>query len=92
MNETFDAGRLIAAMAPLSLRAVARRLDIDPAVLCRPLTATQADRYATRLHLHPSEVWGADWSRPGRRRSTGDCNDATATATAATATDAGDPR
>jgi hypothetical protein len=64
----YDPTLLVAAMAPMSLRAVARRLDIDPAVLCRPLTATQADRYATRLGLHPVEVWGADWSRPERKR------------------------
>ena len=67
-TESFDATRLIEAMKPMSLRAVARRLQVDPAVLCRPLTAGQADRYATRLGLHPIEVWGADWSRPGRRK------------------------
>lgn len=68
MSEQFDPARLVAVVAPLSLRAVARRLAVDPAMLCRPLSATQADRYATRLGLHPVEVWGADWSRPGRRR------------------------
>ena len=66
--ERFDPGRLIEAMEPLSLRAVARRIGVDPAMLCRPLSATQADRYATQLGLHPGEVWGADWLRPGRRR------------------------
>lgn len=65
--ERFDPAPLVAAMAPMSLRAVARRLDIDPAVLCRPLSSSQADRYATRLHLHPSEVWGVRWSRPNAR-------------------------
>ena len=65
--ERFDPATLVATMAPLSLRAVARRLHVDPAVLCRPLSATQADRYATRLGLHPGEVWGADWYRPERR-------------------------
>lgn len=86
-TESFDPEALVAALAPMSKRAVARRLGVDVALLCRPLTASQADRYATRLHLHPAEVWGADWSRPGRRRSTPGCNDATATATAT-----GEPR
>lgn len=63
----FDPARLVAAMAPMSLRAVARRLEVDPAVLCRPLSAGQADRFATKLALHPIEVWGAVWSRPERR-------------------------
>lgn len=67
-EESFDPELLVATMAPLSLRAVARRIGVDPAMLCRPLSAGQADRYATRLGLHPSEVWGADWSRPERRR------------------------
>jgi hypothetical protein len=66
MGEQFDPQALVAAMGPLSLRAVARRLQVDPAILCRPLSATQADRYATRLGLHPGEVWGAQWYRPGR--------------------------
>jgi hypothetical protein len=65
--EQFEPARLVEAMEPLSLRAVARRLQVDPAMLCRPLSAIQADRYATRLGLHPSEVWGVDWLRPGRR-------------------------
>lgn len=81
MTESFDPGALVAALAPMSKRAVARRLGIDVALLCRPLSAPQADHYATRLHLHPLEVWGADWARPDRRRSTPGGNDATATAT-----------
>ena len=67
MAEQFDPSALVAVMEPMSLRAVARRLGVDPAMLCRPLSSTQADRYATRLGLHPGEVWGADWLRPGRR-------------------------
>lgn len=65
---TFSAAQLVAAMEPMSLRAVARRLGVDPALLCRPLSSSQADKYATRLNLHPAEVWGAEWSRPQRRR------------------------
>lgn len=61
MAEEFDPGRLVASMAPLSLRAVALQLHIDPAVLCRPLTVNQADRYALALGMHPSEVWGEQW-------------------------------
>lgn len=68
MVERFDPARLVAVMEPLSLRAVARRLQVDPAMLCRPLSASQADRYATMLGLHPGEVWGVDWYRPGRQR------------------------
>lgn len=43
-----------------SVRGVARRLGVDPAVLCRPITVWQADRYASKLGLHPTEVWGQD--------------------------------
>lgn len=43
-----------------TLRSVARRLNVDPAVLCRPLSAAQADRYATALGAHPGEVW-VEW-------------------------------
>lgn len=61
MPERFDPERLIAwcneRQGHATLRSVARRLDIDPAVLCRPLTANQADRYATQLGAHPAEVW-----------------------------------
>ncbi|MGD9995657.1 MAG: hypothetical protein AB7L17_04455 [Ilumatobacteraceae bacterium] len=47
-----------------SLRTVARRLGIDPAVLCRPLSLGQADTFATKLGYHPGEVWGAAYWRP----------------------------
>lgn len=60
---TFDAAALVAAMGTDSLRSVARQLNVDPALLCRPLTVNQADRYATQLGLHPSEVWGVAWWR-----------------------------
>jgi hypothetical protein len=53
---TYDASRLVDA-AGCSLRTAAARLGVDPAVLCRPLSERQADRYATALDLHPSEVW-----------------------------------
>jgi hypothetical protein len=52
------------------LRSIARRLGVDPAVLCRPLTDRQADRFAVKLGLHPGLVWGADWWRPGKGTST----------------------
>ena len=68
MSEHLDPDSLITAMSPMSKRAVARSLGVDPAVLCRPLSATQADRYATKLGLHPVEVWGVAWSRPQRRQ------------------------
>lgn len=64
---TYDAQALIAAVG-MSLRAVARRLGVDAAVLCRPLSTNQADRFATSLGLHPGEVWGADWWRPKRTK------------------------
>lgn len=54
------------AMVDEPLRSVARRLGVDPAVLCRPLTTNQADRFAIKLGLHPGLVWGADWWRPGK--------------------------
>lgn len=43
-----------------SVRAVARRLGVDPAILCRPLSIAQADRFAVALGYHPIDVWGAD--------------------------------
>lgn len=59
--ERFDATALVDWMEDrqghATLRSVARRLQVDPAVLCRPLSATQADRYATKLGAHPSEIW-----------------------------------
>ncbi|QQS25165.1 MAG: hypothetical protein IPM43_01875 [Actinomycetota bacterium] len=45
----------------LGVRPLARRLAIDPALLCRPLTDRQADAYATRLGLHPATIWGNTW-------------------------------
>lgn len=62
---TYDPAPLIAAV-DMPLRAIARRLGVDPAILCRPLTTNQADRFAIRLGLHPGQVWGADWWRPGK--------------------------
>jgi len=66
-----DPARLVEHMAPMSLRAVARRIGVDPAVLCRPLSEGQADRYCARLAVHPGEVWGADWYRPGKPAAVG---------------------
>jgi len=57
MATTWDPKALVAAMEPLSLRAVALRLHVDPAVLCRPLSDRQADRFALALGMHPVEVW-----------------------------------
>jgi hypothetical protein len=65
IEQKYDPAALIEATDSDSLRTVARRLGIDPALLCRPLSANQADRYATRLGLHPGEVWGVAWWRPG---------------------------
>lgn len=66
MAERFDPQRLVdwleARQGDASLRSVARRLQIDPAVLCRPLSAGQADRYATALGAHPGEVWPQWWA------------------------------
>jgi len=42
------------------VRSLARRLGIDPSLLCRPLTPHQADRYAVRCGFHPLELWGPD--------------------------------
>ena len=64
---SFDANVLIEYTGD-TLRGVARRLAIDPAVLCRPLTPNQADRYANKLGVHPSEIWGARWWRDPTQR------------------------
>jgi lambda repressor-like predicted transcriptional regulator len=56
-----DPAPLVEACAPMTLRAVARALNVDPAVLCRPLPWPRADRYAVRLGFHPVEVWGTDF-------------------------------
>jgi hypothetical protein len=61
----FDPAPLI-DMTGEPLRSVARRLGVDPAVLCRPLTSKQADRFAIKLGFHPGIVWGAAWWRPGK--------------------------
>lgn len=45
----------------MPLRALARRLNIDPAILTRPLTDRQADHYACQLGLHPVHIWGTTW-------------------------------
>lgn len=69
MPPTYDPQALIAILDE-PLRSVARRLDVDPAILCRPLTSRQADRFACKLGLHPGIVWGADWWRPGKNGTT----------------------
>jgi hypothetical protein len=43
------------------VRPLARRLGVDPAILCRTLSADQADRYAVAVGAHPIDVWGDDW-------------------------------
>lgn len=58
--DRLDPGPLIDASGG-ELRGLARRLGIDPAVLCRPLTPWQADRYAHAIGKHPLDVWGDDW-------------------------------
>lgn len=60
MATRLDPAPLVAATGG-NLRELARRLGIDPAVLCRPITPWQADRYATALELWPPDVWGAAW-------------------------------
>jgi hypothetical protein len=57
---TWDAQPLV-DITGHSMRDVARQLGIDPALLCRPLSDAQADKYATRLGYHPTMVWGMDW-------------------------------
>lgn len=52
---------LLVEATGMDKRAVARRLGIDAAVLCRPLSDGQADRYACALGLHPAAVWGPEW-------------------------------
>jgi hypothetical protein len=39
-------------------RQTARRLGIDPSLLCRPLSLGQVDKYCLRLGFHPMEVYG----------------------------------
>ncbi len=57
---TWDPDVLVAA-AGEPKRSVARRLGVDVANLCRPLTDRQADRYAIALGFLPWEVWGMQW-------------------------------
>lgn len=45
----------------MGVRPLARRLGVDPAVLCRPITVWQADRFARAVGRHPADVWGDDW-------------------------------
>lgn len=56
----WDPDALVVATG-MDKRAVARALRIDAAVLCRPLTDGQADRYAVALGMHPAAVWGPVW-------------------------------
>lgn len=53
----FDPAPLIEAGGG-ELRALARTLGVDPAVLCRPLTVNQADRFAIAIGKHPIDIWG----------------------------------
>lgn len=47
------------------MRGLARRLDVDPAVLCRPLTQWQADKYSVAIGVLPFDVWGDHWWQEG---------------------------
>lgn len=65
-----DPGPLVEACGG-NLRNTARRLEVDPAVLCRPIPVDRADRYATRLGFHPAEVWGTAWWAACRQQRRG---------------------
>ena len=56
----WDPAALVAAAGD-DAATVARRLGVTPAVLCRPLSDRQADRYAVALGLLPWMVWGMRW-------------------------------
>lgn len=56
----WDPAPLVAAAGD-DAATVARRLGVTPAVLCRPLSDRQADRYAVALGLLPWMVWGTRW-------------------------------
>jgi hypothetical protein len=58
--------RPLVEMHGRGLRELARTLGVDPAVLCRPLSQWQADKFAIRsMGRHPFEVWGAEaWWGP----------------------------
>lgn len=60
MSECYDPLALV-AVSGQTLRGCARQLDIDPAMFYRPWSEIQADRYATRLALHPGQVWPEWW-------------------------------
>lgn len=60
IRRTWDPGPLVEVGGGVT-RDVARQLGIAPALLCRPLSDSQADKYATRLGLHPTQVWGMTW-------------------------------
>lgn len=45
----------------MGVRPLSRRLGVDPAVLCRPISFAQADRFAVALGFHPADVWGDEW-------------------------------
>lgn len=52
---------MCAEMLGVSARQVQRWLTEDR------LTVSYADRLAIRrLGVHPSEIWGSEWARPGR--------------------------
>lgn len=56
----WDPAALVVA-AGTDAATIARRLGVTPAVLCRPLSDRQADRYAVALGLLPWMVWGMEW-------------------------------
>lgn len=60
MATKLDPAPLVAA-AGIGTRPLARRLKVDPSLLCRPLTIDQADRFAAACNLHPAEIWGDTW-------------------------------
>ncbi|HWL44206.1 MAG TPA: hypothetical protein VNQ73_14790 [Ilumatobacter sp.] len=51
----------LVAVSRLGVRGLARVLEVNPAVLCRPISAWQADRWAVRMGWLPHEVWDDDW-------------------------------
>ena len=64
---TFDPAALIAVTGN-SLRTVARRIGVDPANLCRPLSPNQADRYTGACGYRPRGL-GVGVVRLGAARS-----------------------
>ena len=59
---TYDPQALLAAVPGQSLRSIARRLGIDPAMFYKPWSERQADRYAIAVGLHPGDVWPHWWT------------------------------